>query len=234
MVSTARSGAVLRVTLQRPEKRNALNRTLAVAACDAIKSGATDPSVATIVLAGEGGTLSAGADLGDPAEVESMRRNHPSDPLAQLPRLLRSLDVPTVAVVDGYALGAGAALAGATTFTVATHRSVFGLPEAAMGFFPYGIVPYLVGRVAAPTVLEWALSARRIPAEEAALAGLVTHLVDDDGLDEAVNELTEALSHNSASVARNGMRWLAKQQAGVDPSELISWCEAEIQRAATG
>src|SRR5882757_3527191 len=161
-----------------------------------------------------------------------MRRDYSGDPIARLPRLLRSLAVPTVAVVDGYALGAGAALAGASTFTVATRRSIFGLPEGPMGFFPYGVVPFLVDRVAAQTVLEWGLSARKVPAEEAARAGLVTHLVDDTDLGSAVDALTEALSTSGSKVARDGMRWLAKQRAGIAPEELITWGEAEIQRAA--
>jgi enoyl-CoA hydratase/carnithine racemase len=123
------------VTLRRPEKRNALNRGLALAACEALETVADDETIAVVVLDGAGGSLSAGADLSDPDAVASMRRDYPGDPLARLPRLLRSLAVPTVAVVDGYALGAGAELAGASTFTVATRRSIFGLPEGPMGFF---------------------------------------------------------------------------------------------------
>ena len=123
-----------------------------------------------------------------------MRRDYPGDPLARLPRLIRSLAVPTVAVIDGYALGAGAALAGASTFAVATSRSVFGLPEGPMGFFPYGVVPFLSDRVAAHIVLEWGLSARKVPAEEAARAGLVTHLVEEaDGLQHGAADDFQAL-----------------------------------------
>lgn len=231
-VSTARAGAVLRVTLRRPEKRNALNRELALAACEALETVAHDQTIAVVVLDGAGGSLSAGADLSDPDAVAAMRRDYPGHPLARLPRLLRSLAVPTVAVVDGYALGAGAALAGASTFTVATRRSIFGLPEGPMGFFPYGVVPFLVDRVEAQTVLEWGLSARKVPAEEAARAGLVTHLVDDAELSSAVDALTGALSTSGSKVARDGMRWLAKRRAGIAPEELIAWGEAEIQRAA--
>jgi enoyl-CoA hydratase/carnithine racemase len=231
-VSTTRSGAVLRLTLQRPEKRNALNRQLALDACEALGAVADDETIAVVVLTGAGGSLSAGADLSDAEAVAAMRRDYPGDPLARLPRLIRSLAVPTVAVVDGYALGAGAALAGASTFTVATRRSIFGLPEGPMGFFPYGVVPFLSDRMAAHTVLEWGLSARKVAAEEAARAGLVTHLVEDAELDAAVDALTQALSTSGPSVARDGVRWLARQRTGVTPEEMISWGEMEIQRAA--
>jgi enoyl-CoA hydratase/carnithine racemase len=220
------------VTLRRPEKRNALNRELAEAACAALKAGAADPDVAVIVLAGEGGTLSAGADLGGGEDLTAMRRDFRNDPRAELPRLLRSLEVPTVAVVDGYALGAGSALAGCASFVVATGESVFGLPEAKLGFFPFGVVQFLVDRVSPTTVLEWALSARRVSAEEAARAGLVTHLVDRADLESTVDALTGALSSISPGMARDGKRWLAKQLAGGDPDELIAWCEAEISDAA--
>ena len=231
-VATVRSGAALRVTLQRPEKRNALNRALAVAACEALEAAADDQTIAVVVLDGDGGSLSSGADLSDSDAVAAMRRDYPGDPLARLPRLLRSMPVPTVAVVDGYALGAGAALAGATTFTVASRRSIFGLPEGPMGFFPYGVVPFLTDRVAANTVLEWALSARKVPAEEAARTGLVTHLVEDADLAAAVDTLTTALCTSGPVVARNGVRWLTQQRSGATPEEMITWGEREIQRAA--
>ena len=228
-VSTTRSGAVLRLTLERPEKRNALNRQLALDACGALEAVADDETIAVVVLAGAGGSLSAGADLSDPDAVAAMRRDYTGDPLARLPRLLRSLTVPTVAVVDGYALGAGAALAGASTFAVATRRSIFGLPEGPMGFFPYGVVPFLADRMAAHVVLEWGLSARKVAAEEATRAGLVTHLVEDADLSNTVDALTGALSTSGPAVARNGMRWLAEQRSGLTPEAMITWGEREIE-----
>jgi enoyl-CoA hydratase/carnithine racemase len=232
LVSTARVGAVLQVTLDRPEKRNALNRQLALDACDAVEAVADDDAIAVIVLRGAGGSLSAGADLSDADAVAAMRRDYTRDPLARLPRLLRASAVPTVAVVDGYALGAGTALAGSCTFTVATRRSIFGLPEGPMGYFPYGVVPFLSDRVAAHTVLEWGLSGRKVSAEEATRAGLVTHFVEDPDLISAVDTLTTALSMSGPKVAREGIRWLSTQRSGIPPGDMIAWGEAEIQRAA--
>ena len=227
LVSTARTGSVLRVTLRRPEKRNALNHELATLLCETLTAGAEDPEVAVIVLDGEGGTLSAGADLS--GGLAGAGHDFTDDPRSRLPRLLRSLEVPTVAVVDGSALGAGASLAGACDYAVATGRSVFGLPEAKLGFFPYGIVPFLVDRMAPTTVLEWGLSARRVPADEAARAGLVTHLVpSEDDLATEVDALLEALTANGPTIARQGKRWLLAHHASGDREEHVDWCEDGI------
>jgi enoyl-CoA hydratase/carnithine racemase len=227
-VSAQVEGNVLHITLRRPERRNAFDRGLADAALAAVSGAQVDQSLRVVVLRGEGGTLSAGADTSDPADFEASRRNYVSDPRARLMRAVRGSTIPVVAAIDGYALGLGMALAGASTFALATRRSTFGMPEASMGFFPFGVAPFLTDRITVSRVLEWALTARRIPAEEAHTHGLVTHLVEDDALERALDELVRGLASTPRGVLVAGLQWQSRMRERAGAEELIAWCEAAI------
>jgi enoyl-CoA hydratase/carnithine racemase len=96
------------------------------------------------------------------------------------------------------------------------------------------VVPFLMDRVAPAVALEWALSARRVQAEEAAQVGLVTHLVADDLLESTVTQLAESLCAAGPAVARGGKRWLDRQLAGGEPDAQIAWCEDQIGIAVEG
>lgn len=228
LVSVEPLGEAVELVLRRPEKRNAFDRDLAEQALDAALAIDRDGSAKALIVRGEGGTLSAGADLSDPDEWSASRNAYPGDPRARLLRVLRAMDIPTVAVVDGYALGLGLGLAGAATFVVASTRSVFGMPEAPMGFFPFGVAPYLLDRVAVATVLEWALSARRVSAADAHAAGLVTHLVADADLDGAVHQLVDSLCALPRAVLVAAARFEERARTATPRDELIAWCEVSI------
>jgi enoyl-CoA hydratase/carnithine racemase len=227
LVSAEQVGESVEVVLRRPEKRNAFNRDLAEQAVDALIAIDRDPRVKAVILRGAGGTLSAGADVSDAEELGASRSAYTSDPRARLLRLVRAMAIPTIAVVDGYALGLGLGLAGAATFAVATPRSVFGMPEAPMGFFPFGVVPYLIDRVAVTTVIEWALTARRFSAADAAAAGLVTHLADVD-VELAVRPLVDSLCALPRHVLVAGVEFARRARTAIPRDELIAWCEAAV------
>lgn len=225
-VSQVRTDAVLRITLQRPEKRNAINDALAESALAAFQDGAQDPSVSVVVLDGAGGTLSAGADLS--GGIENKMDDYSEQPLARLLRAVCLSPVPVIAVVDGYALGAGLGLAGAATFAVATPRSTFGLPEAPLGFFPFGVVPHLTARVRPHVVLEWALTGRRFGIDEAVSAGIVTHVAEESELAGTVDSLAAGLCTVPGDMVRTGMRWYHAERDLAPPAEVLDFCEREI------
>lgn len=228
LISTYQHEATLELTFRRPEKRNALNAALAEAALDAFRVAQADESVRVIVLRGEGGTLSSGADLSNQDEFAASKRDYASDPRAVLVKEIYSSATPVIAVIDGYAIGLGMGLAGAATFAVSTTESAFGMPEAAMGFFPFGVVPYLVDRVASHTVLEWALTGARVSAADAHGSGLVTHLVGPDDLQPTVDTLAAALGKAPRSVTLGGMRFHGKVRARIAAGALIEWSERAI------
>jgi enoyl-CoA hydratase/carnithine racemase len=168
---------VLRITIDRPTKRNALGPA-AVAALDRLSAEAlADPTVRAVVITGAGGVFSAGADLGvfasgGAAAADLVRRGN--DTVARLTASRK----PVVAAVDGPALGGGFEVALACAVRVATDRAVFGLPEVTLGLLPaWGGVPNL-SRVCGPALaLELALTGRTLPAAEALRVGAVHQVV---------------------------------------------------------
>jgi enoyl-CoA hydratase/carnithine racemase len=141
-------------------------------------------------------------------------------------RAIRSCDVPVIAAVDGWAVGLGVGIAGAASHAVAGEGARFTMPEAAMGFFPYAVAPYLVDRVRPETVLAWALSGRRFGAEEALASGLITEVCAAGEAETVATELAAALATAPRGVVEQATEWLRRYRTPVDPDEtFVSWCE---------
>ena len=193
-------GAVATVTLNRPERRNAMTfatwRTLAAI-------GRTLPAdVRVVVLRGEGPSFSAGIDLGmfsgeGGGELSAADPEATDRFIAELQEgytWLRRPEIVTVAAVHGHAIGAGFQLALACDIRVVADDAAFCMKEPALGLVPdlTGTKP-LVELVGLGRALELCLTARTVPAEEAARIGLAEITVPRDGLDGAVRDLTAAL-----------------------------------------
>jgi len=176
-----RSGAAV-LTLNRPERQNALSRELLLALGRAGRELAGDESVRAVVLTGEGNrAFCAGADLKersgmDEAQVLEMLRLYRTE-LAWL----SSFRVPVIAAINGVALGGGLELALACDLRVAVDSALLGLPETSLGIIPgAGGTQYLPRIVGAARAKEMILLGKRLTAMEALGFGLVNHLVDDD------------------------------------------------------
>jgi len=167
MIGTARHGHVLVVTLDRPERRNALDRTTLDELDEAI-SGAAADGVRVLVLTGAGGHFCSGADL-TAVEDEAF--------VAALNRVLiglREAPFPTMAAIAGFALGAGTQLAIACDLRMATASAAFGVPAAKLGLMvDQWTVRRLVGLVGQSTARDVLLTADQIPGERAHALGLV-------------------------------------------------------------
>jgi 2-(1,2-epoxy-1,2-dihydrophenyl)acetyl-CoA isomerase len=208
------SEGVLRLTLARPDKRNAINDAMMAALIDAIDAAGRDESVRVIVLAGEGEHFCSGADIvarnapdGRRPRAGSIQRRLPSQAHRLIP-LVATVQTPVVCVVRGWAAGIGLALALAADVTVAAETARFWAPFNERGFTPDSgmtwMLPRRVGEVRARQML---LLGRVLTGVEAADWQLIDHCVPDAGLSEAVAGVVERLAQ-SATVAVGLTKWL--------------------------
>jgi enoyl-CoA hydratase len=199
-------GGVARVTINRPERRNAMSYGVMQGLRDAVAAAKSDESVRVVVLTGAGDrAFCAGADLGGIAENAGAAAAHDGRGLlAALFRELWSLGKPTIARVRGYALAGGFGLALACDFVIAADDAQFGTPEVNVGLWPYMITVPLLRSMPPKKVLELQMTGRRVNAEEADRIGFVTRVVPVDELDGAVDELASSLASKSPLVLRWG------------------------------
>jgi enoyl-CoA hydratase len=202
----AADAGVARVTINRPERRNAMSFGVMQGLRDAVAAAKDDDAVRVLVLTGAGDrAFCAGADLGGIAENAGAAAAHDGRGLiADLFRELWALGKPTIARVRGYALAGGFGLALACDFVIAADDAQFGTPEVNVGLWPYMITVPLLRSMPPKKVLELQMTGRRVGAEEADRIGFVTRVVPVDDLDAAVDELASSLASKSPLVLRWG------------------------------
>lgn len=178
-----RHGPVLRVTLNRPDRRNALTFRMMRELTAAFRAVAADDAVRVLLLAGAGGHFSAGGDL---AHMLAPPDEAGPDPTARAYRrmgealaALAAVPQAVVALIDGACVGGGLGLAATADFVIATRRAKFGMPEARAGFIPSQILPTVVRRIGEGQALRLAVMARVVDGAEAARIGVVHELVED-------------------------------------------------------
>jgi 2-(1,2-epoxy-1,2-dihydrophenyl)acetyl-CoA isomerase len=217
-LGVALDGAVLRLTLDRPDKRNALDDVMVGGMLDAIDAAGRDEQVRAIVLAGAGDHFCGGADIvarnagGREAprpRVGSIQRRVPSTAHRLVP-LLMSVQVPVVCRVQGWAAGIGFHLALASDFTVAAVDARFWEPFSTRGFTPDSagtwLLPRLAGMVRARELL---LLGRELHAAEAVDWGLIHAAVQSASLDAEVESLVARLA-GGPTVALGLTKWLLR------------------------
>jgi enoyl-CoA hydratase/carnithine racemase len=199
-------GPVATLTINRPERRNALSWTVVGDLRRAVADAKADPAVRVVVLTGAGDrAFCAGADLTGMAEGAGPAELHDGrGELAELFRDLWALGKPVIARVRGYALAGGFGLALACDLIVAATDAEFGTPEIAVGLWPYMITVPMLRSMPPRKALELMMTGRRVDAAEAERIGFVTRLVPPDRLDEAVAELAAELASTSPLIMRLG------------------------------
>ncbi|MGH9274193.1 MAG: enoyl-CoA hydratase/isomerase family protein [Acidimicrobiales bacterium] len=197
---------VARVTIDRPERRNALSWSVMRELREAVALAKADDEVRVLVLTGAGErAFSAGADLGGMADGAGFAALHEGrGELAHLLRELYGLGKPTIARVRGYALAGGFGLALACDLVVAADDATFGTPEIDVGLWPHMITVPLVRSMPPKRALELMLTGRRVTAVEAEQIGFVTRVVPVAELDAAVDELAATLAAKSPTAMRMG------------------------------
>jgi len=221
-------GAVARLTLERSEALNALNRSIAQVLEHSLGRLARSKDVVVVIVSGHGRAFCAGNDIAempglapDEAEALSRRWQDIMDRFARLPQV-------TIAAVHGYALGGGCMLAAAQDLRLAGASARFGLPEVTLGFNPsYGIAR-LLDVMGGAHARELLLTGRTIDAAEAHRMGLVARVVPDGALEESAAAL-------AAEVALHPRAGLAATKAVVaDIRAGRSGAEAQAYAAALG
>lgn len=197
---------VARLTLNRPERRNALSWSLIEALRAAVRSARDDPEVRVVVLSGAGDrAFCAGADLtGMRADAGYAEIHRARGELAGLFDDLWSLGKPTIAAVRGYCLAGGFGLALSCDLVVAADDATFGTPEIDVGLWPYMITVPLCRSMPPKRALELMMTGRRVGADEADRMGFLTRVVSVDELAGTVDELASTLAAKSPSVMRLG------------------------------
>jgi methylglutaconyl-CoA hydratase len=199
------SGAVLRITLNRPDVRNAFDEEVIAALTSVARDAAADPALRAVVLTGTGPSFCAGADLAWLSKAiaytrEENRRD--AEDLSRMLELLDTLPVPLIARVHGAALGGGAGLVAVSDIAIAADETVFGFTEAKLGIIPAVISPYVLGKIGTSAARELFLTGRRFTAKRARRIGLVHRVVSKSALDETVDEyLSEILTSGPRAVS---------------------------------
>ncbi|WP_062011834.1 crotonase/enoyl-CoA hydratase family protein [Aureimonas sp. AU4] len=197
---------VVTLTLNRPDKRNALSATM-IAELTAFAAQANrDASLRAVVLRGGGEVFCAGGDLAwMRAQVEADRQTRMGEArkLAAMLRALNELRAPLIGAIHGAALGGGAGLAAVCDVAVAVAGTRFGFTETRLGLIPATIGPYVLARLGEGRARQVFMSSRLFDADEAVRLGLVARCVDEAALPEAVErEVAPYLKAASGAVAR--------------------------------
>jgi methylglutaconyl-CoA hydratase len=202
-------GALATVVIDRPERRNAVDRQTVLELGRVIGEHASSPEVAVVVLRGRGTTFCAGADGGD---LGALLQHTDDELMDDFREQLEVLDVigrspaVTVAAVQGVALGFGVALAASCDLVVAAADARFGLPEIKLGMAPAMVLPSLRRRLTPGHALRLAVGARTITASEAEAIGLVDIVLPADAYDAALDELLRELSAHDPDATRRSVR----------------------------
>ena len=205
LLETMPAPGVAKLTLNRPDRRNALDEPLIAALRAAIARHADAPATRVVVIAAAGTAFCAGADLRGMIErgQGSLEQNvHDAEQLAALLLAIRDCPKPAIALVQGPAFGGGVGLAAACDVTVAGTEARFRLPEVQLGIVPAVISPYVVEAIGARHARRLFLTGETIDATWARELGLVHDVVATESLEPHALEL-------AASIAQGGPQALA-------------------------
>ncbi|MDB4948487.1 MAG: Methylglutaconyl-CoA hydratase [Gemmatimonadetes bacterium] len=211
VVLVTRGDGIGRVTLNRPDKRNALNAALVAELKSALRSLDADPDVRVVVVSGAGKDFCSGADLSalrvirEAGVMDNLADVHDLAELFTLPRAMRK---PVVAAVRGRALAGGCGLATACDLVLAAESAQFGYPEVAIGFVPAMVMAILRRNVGEKRAFELIVGAAAISAAQAERIGLINRVFPDDGFDAAVDAFAAQLAERSASAVQLSKRLL--------------------------
>lgn len=208
ILHSIRDGRVLRLVLNRPDKRNALDAALCRALVGALDGAADDPAVGAILLTANGKAFCAGMDLAeieagtDAAEISALHE--------QLFTLGARLTKPLIAGVQGAALGGGTGLVANCHIVVAAAEASFGLTEIRLGLWPYLVYRAVEGAMGARRTLELSLTGRIFGGAEAREFGLV-HEIAEDAAGQAL-EIARAVAAFSPTAVRSGMGYVQRSR----------------------
>ncbi len=220
-------GRLRRLTLNRPDQRNALNANLCRSLVDAVEQANADKAVGAILLDANGKDFCAGMDLKEAAETGP-------DSLLPLHQALftagERLRKPMVAAVQGSAFAGGLGLALNAHMVIADEEARFGLTEVRVGLWPYLVFPLVAGAVGTRKATELSVSARIIDVGEACCLGLADIVAQSGALREEAQSIARSMADGSATASELGLSYV-QQLRGLDSASAAKLA-AEYRRKA--
>ena len=241
-------GPVARITLNRPEKRNALNAAVIAGVKEKLREASQDERVRVVVITGAGKDFCSGADLSALQKIAGAtvaENTEDARSLLDLFLLIRQIPVPVVAAVRGRALAGGAGLATACDVVLATTSARFGYPEVKIGFVPAMVMAILRRNVSEKRAFELITRGAEISAEQAKSYGLVNQVFADESFDGEVASYVgefEKLSRSAISLTKtllyqiDGLSFPAALETGADVNviaRLTTDCQERIAKFLT-
>jgi methylglutaconyl-CoA hydratase len=231
------AGAITRITLSRPEKRNAINEKLIGELREALEKSSGDVNARVVLLAAEGPDFCAGMDLQMMAESQDADAQEflkAAERLADLYQSFRDHPKPMIAAVRGRALGGGCGLALACDVVLAAESAKFGFPEVNIGFVPAIVTVLLRRTVGEKQAFELLTSGEPVEARRACELGMITRVYPDSEFDASVEAYVAKLAAKSASAigmtkellyAIDGMSFEAALEAGAEMNAIARMTE---------
>jgi len=227
-VRIERADAVLTITIDRPERRNALNPDVMAAIGLGLRTASEDSGVRAVVLTAVGDkAFCAGADLTTGTDAFSYEYHQTRLPFADLLRYARDVEVPLIARVNGTCMAGGMGLLGLCDIAVTADHALFGMPEVKIGMFPQQILSVLRPLMHERDLYEMCITGEPIDAQAARAAGLVNYVVPSAGLDDKVDWLLARILDKSPTAIRRG-KYALRQTADMSFEQTIAFTESQI------
>lgn len=226
-VMLEKRGLAFWITLNRPDKRNAINQDVIEGIREGYRRAHADPTIRAIVLTGAGDkAFCAGGDL-QPGKGFTFDHAKPNAEYADLLRLAANSTLPSIARINGVCMAGGMGLLAMVDMAVAANHVLFGLPEVKVGIFPMQVLSLLQDLVPRRWLREWCFSGEPFGAAAAREAGLVNYVVPSAELDQKVDWLLERLTDKSPTAIRRG-KYAMRAMASMSFDEAIAYTEGQL------
>ncbi|SEB08632.1 enoyl-CoA hydratase/isomerase family protein [Variovorax sp. YR216] len=215
------------ITINRPDKRNAINKDVIAGIREGYRRAHADPEVRVIVLTAAGDkAFCAGGDL-QPGVGFAFDLSRPNIDYADMLREAQNATLPTIARINGVCMAGGIGLLCMTDLAVAADHALFGLPEVKIGLFPMQVLSLLQRIAPRRTVREWCLGGEPFSAAEAKEGGLLNYVVPTAELDDKTQWLIDRLAGKSPTAIRRG-KYAMRALEAMSFDEGIAYTESQI------
>jgi len=235
-VRLSRADGVGRITLARPEKKNALDRQMADEIVQALEQLASEAETRVVLIDAEGEDFCAGADLDALESLLDAGRETQLEDARALGRVLttiRQLAVPVVASVKGRALAGGAGLATACDIVLAHPNATFAYPEVRIGFVPAMVMTILRRIVPERQAFDLAMTGRSVTAAEAERLGLVSRVIPGERFDAAIDEVCRAIAKSPSEAVRRTKKLFYELEGRPFDSGVAHGAQANVEARMT-
>ena len=206
-VSESEDGAVLRATLNRPDKGNSMNENVMVGLNAVLDAADSEDDVRLVVLRGADGKFCSGGDLSEMSQLIDASAQEYRDHMSSISEVMgkmRDTDALVVVAVEGYCLAGGMGIAASADFVVATEDATFGTPEMDSGLFPMQVMAPIMRAVGEKKGMWMLFTGEKIGAKEAERIGLLSQVYGTDSFEEELDELVDTLVNSSPTAISMG------------------------------